>query len=259
MQWSLTQWQIDPGLATVRDPANLAKLPAVEREEWQRLWADVAAVIATDPVEQGRAHAARREWAKAIDHYARGLARGQTGEVWFEYAAQLLLSGDPPGYVKACDHLVDRVYGKPGGFATLLRGPRACTLAPDAVTDMFCCRGRLAEEGTPGLPRVLVPDRTRRLGVPSRPVPGGGAALRAESAGQPQAGARRSELEALPGWPAPRSTSARPRKARARAGHGPEVARSVWRRDAGPRGSGGGSAPAQLAGGRTACAARRKA
>src|SRR5207245_622231 len=65
VHWSLTQWQMDPGLATVRDPAKLAKLPAAEREQWQRLWADVAAVIAADPVEQGRAHAARREWAQA--------------------------------------------------------------------------------------------------------------------------------------------------------------------------------------------------
>ena len=29
------------------------------------------------------------------------------GHFWFEYAALLLLSGDRPGYVKECAHLVD--------------------------------------------------------------------------------------------------------------------------------------------------------
>src|SRR5438477_3425509 len=101
-------------------------------------------------------------------------------------------------------------------------------------------------EGTAGLPRILVTDRARRLGVPGRPVPGGGAALRAESAGQPQAGRGGLELAvAGPGPPAPRQG----RGGAALAGQGPGMARSVWRRDAGRRGSGRGAAPAQLAGG----------
>jgi serine/threonine-protein kinase len=45
---SLSAWQTDPALAGVRDPAELAKLPDAEREQWQRLWADVAALIAAD-------------------------------------------------------------------------------------------------------------------------------------------------------------------------------------------------------------------
>ena len=49
----LTSWQTDPALASVRDPAELAKLPAGEREQWQRLWADVAAQVAADPLVQG--------------------------------------------------------------------------------------------------------------------------------------------------------------------------------------------------------------
>jgi Tfp pilus assembly protein PilF len=99
--WSLKQWQMDPGLASVREPAKLAKLPAAEREEWQKLWADVAAGVAANPVEQGQAHAARREWARAADGYARALKHDPTdeGHFWFEYAALLLLSGDRPGYV----------------------------------------------------------------------------------------------------------------------------------------------------------------
>ena len=61
---------MDPELAAVRDPAKLAKLPAAERAEWQRLWADVSAIIAADPKEQSPAFAARRDWAKAADCYA---------------------------------------------------------------------------------------------------------------------------------------------------------------------------------------------
>src|SRR5262249_47365892 len=56
--WSPATWQTDPALASVRDPAPLAQLPEDERKEWQRLWADVAALLAADPLEQGQAHAA---------------------------------------------------------------------------------------------------------------------------------------------------------------------------------------------------------
>jgi tetratricopeptide (TPR) repeat protein len=143
--WSPASWQTDSALASVRDPAELAKLPAAEREQWQLLWADVAAQVAADPLGQGRAHAARRDWAQAADCYGRGLTRGPTdeGHVWFEYAALLLLSGDRPGYVKACSHLVDRC-GKAGGPRDYLVA-RACTLAPDAVADASL-PARLAEK-----------------------------------------------------------------------------------------------------------------
>jgi tetratricopeptide (TPR) repeat protein len=128
----LTFWQQDPDLAAVRDPQALAKLPQPEREQWQRLWADVESIRA-DPLEQGRAHAARREWARAGECYARALERAPTddGHLWFEYAAVLLLSGDRPGYAKACAHMIE-VCGKNGGPRPY-HVARACTLAPDAV------------------------------------------------------------------------------------------------------------------------------
>ena len=143
--WSPARWQTDSALASVRDPAELAKLPAVEREQWQLLWAGVAAQVAADPLEQGRAHAARRDWAQAADCYARALTRGPTddGHFWFEYAALLLLSGDRPGYVKACAHLVDRC-GKDKGPRSY-HVARTCTLFPDAVTDVSL-PARLAEK-----------------------------------------------------------------------------------------------------------------
>jgi hypothetical protein len=41
----LRHWQSDPDLAGVRDAPALASLPEAERGEWQRLWADVQALL----------------------------------------------------------------------------------------------------------------------------------------------------------------------------------------------------------------------
>jgi serine/threonine-protein kinase len=142
---SLTTWRTVADLADVRDQAPLAKLPAAERDEWRRLWADVDASLAADPLEQGWACSARRDWARAAACYARAIEGGAIGDghFWFEYAALLLLSGDRPGYVKACAHMIERC-GKDGG-PRAYHVARACTLAPDAVVDATL-PGRLAEE-----------------------------------------------------------------------------------------------------------------
>jgi serine/threonine-protein kinase len=142
--WSLTGWQTDPALAGVRDETALAKLPDAEREQWQRLWADVAALLAADPRSQVLAHLARREWGKAAECYKRALERDATddGHFWFEYAAVLLLSGDRKGYENACAHMVERC-GKAAGLRPY-HVARACTLAADAVPDASL-PGRLAE------------------------------------------------------------------------------------------------------------------
>jgi hypothetical protein len=42
---ALQHWQKDPDLASLRDKAALDKLPAAERDAWQRLWADVDALL----------------------------------------------------------------------------------------------------------------------------------------------------------------------------------------------------------------------
>jgi serine/threonine-protein kinase len=47
----LKLWQQDNRLATVRDPGARAKLPQAEREQWQRLWAEVETMLAADPLE----------------------------------------------------------------------------------------------------------------------------------------------------------------------------------------------------------------
>jgi serine/threonine-protein kinase len=45
----LQDWQRDPDLASVRDPAAVAKLPEADREAWNKLWADVAALLEQAP------------------------------------------------------------------------------------------------------------------------------------------------------------------------------------------------------------------
>jgi serine/threonine-protein kinase len=145
VSWSLAPWQTDPALASVRDRVALAKLPDAERQQWQRLWADVAALLAADPVTQGRAHAARRDWTRAAECYTRASKRSSPddGPFWFEHAAVLLLSGDRPGYVRVCARMVERCGGK-GSKLRAYYVARACTLAPDAVPEASL-PGRLAE------------------------------------------------------------------------------------------------------------------
>jgi len=46
VQQTLKHWQQDSDLAGIRDAAALAKLPAQERTACQKLWADVAALLA---------------------------------------------------------------------------------------------------------------------------------------------------------------------------------------------------------------------
>jgi tetratricopeptide (TPR) repeat protein len=46
VQQTLTHWQENPDLACIRDPGELAKLPADERKELVALWAEMAAVLA---------------------------------------------------------------------------------------------------------------------------------------------------------------------------------------------------------------------
>jgi formylglycine-generating enzyme required for sulfatase activity/tRNA A-37 threonylcarbamoyl transferase component Bud32 len=120
-------------LARVPRPASgPARQSDAERAEWQRHWAN-------------KGFAARQDWAKAADAYGRALQRSPTeeGQYWFEYAALLLLSGDRPGYTKACVHMIDKC-GKPGG-PRAYHVARACTLAPGAVADLSL-PGGLAEQ-----------------------------------------------------------------------------------------------------------------
>jgi serine/threonine protein kinase/Tfp pilus assembly protein PilF len=141
---ALAAWQTDAALAGVRERAALERLPDDERGQWERLWADVAAARADNPLDQARAHAARRKRGPAGECYARALRRAPTddGEVWFEYAAVLLLSGDRPGYARACAHMAARC--KPPDLRAY-HVARACTLDADAGADP-ARPGRLAQK-----------------------------------------------------------------------------------------------------------------
>jgi tetratricopeptide (TPR) repeat protein len=101
------------------------------------LWADVEALASAArprPLERGRAHAARREWAEAARHYDRAAVLGSAdGGFWFEHAAVLLLAGDHQGYARVCARLVERC-GKAPDLRPYLVA-RACTLAPNARED----------------------------------------------------------------------------------------------------------------------------
>ncbi len=117
--WSLATWLSDPALASVRDPAALAKLPDTEREAWQRLWTDVAASIAADPLEQGRERAAQRQWDRAVAGYARKLDARPDRErrLLVRVRRPVAPVGRPPGLRQACARMIERC-GKAGG-----RGP----------------------------------------------------------------------------------------------------------------------------------------
>src|SRR5208282_3914538 len=104
----------------------------------------------------------------------------------------------PAAAVRRSPGLGEGVY-PPGGPVWQGQGAVVVPRGPRLYPGPPCRGGHVAagppgREGTPGLPRILVTDRARRLGVPGRPVPGGGAAFRAESAGRPQAGRGGGEL-----------------------------------------------------------------
>jgi tetratricopeptide (TPR) repeat protein len=89
-----------------------------------------------EPLERGRAFAARREWSRAAACYAQVPDQDRQKEeshFWFEYAALLVLSDDVQGYREACAHMLKRCT-EPNPVRPYLAA-RACTLAPESVHD----------------------------------------------------------------------------------------------------------------------------
>jgi tetratricopeptide (TPR) repeat protein len=84
---------------------------------------------------QARAHADRKAWAKAADAYAQYLkdAQAPDGEIWFEYAAVQLLSGDRAGYCQSCKFMLKAT--TEDDLRAYLAA-RACTLASDPAVDV---------------------------------------------------------------------------------------------------------------------------
>jgi serine/threonine-protein kinase len=133
---ALRCWQWNQDLAGVRDEQALARLPTDERQAWETLWAKVATLAARDPVaklDEARAHVARREWDKAVKCYAERMELEPTddGEIWFEYAATQLLTGDRRGFRRTCAHMLARCQTAPQMHPYL--AARAYTLAPGST------------------------------------------------------------------------------------------------------------------------------
>jgi len=144
-------WRSEASFASIRDPEAILAWPPEQQAQCRALWrdvnalvmraeaaapsADVPAQIASDLLVQGRELVAQRDWAGAVNWYARTLARGPNddGHFWFEYAALLLLSGDRTGYRAACTVSIERC-GTPGG-PRAYHVARAGTLAADGAPD----------------------------------------------------------------------------------------------------------------------------
>jgi formylglycine-generating enzyme required for sulfatase activity len=79
-------------------------------------------------------HASQGDWKAAAAAYARALAALplEDGELGFEYAAVLLLSGDQAGYRKICEQMLQRSGRR---AVRPYHVARACTLAPGSVKD----------------------------------------------------------------------------------------------------------------------------
>jgi hypothetical protein len=103
--------------------------------------------VPADPRVAAR-FACRGEWDKAAAGYEGfyDTMPLEDGELAFEYAAVLLLSGDREGYRKQCTRMLERS-GKVMGSHSVrpYHVARACTLAPDSVKDA-ALPGKLAED-----------------------------------------------------------------------------------------------------------------
>jgi hypothetical protein len=49
IQATLAHWKEDPDLVSIRDAPELAKLPEVERKQWQRLWSEIETLLRRIP------------------------------------------------------------------------------------------------------------------------------------------------------------------------------------------------------------------
>ncbi|MBP3954878.1 protein kinase [Gemmata sp. G18] len=132
-------WLRNEDLIGVRDEPALAKLPAVERRNWQEFWQKAGSLGARDPAAkfaEARAYAARAEWKKAATCYAEGMELEPTNDddLWFEYAAAQLLAKDPSGHRRTCEHMLARC--QPAGPMRPYLVARAWTLAPATISDL---------------------------------------------------------------------------------------------------------------------------
>jgi serine/threonine-protein kinase len=138
-QRRMRHWLTNGDLAGVRARDALARLPDEERKQWEPFWSDVQKLVPRDSfvtLDRARACVGRKHWTQAAEIYGQLIqdTPNPDGEVWFEYAAVQLLSGDRSGYRRTCQQMLQAARG-PGKMRAYLVA-RACTLAPGAVDDL---------------------------------------------------------------------------------------------------------------------------
>jgi tetratricopeptide (TPR) repeat protein len=141
--------------AIAADPKNVNAQSGLAQALMRTSRQGEAALAARDPtalLDQGRAHVGRCEWKEAAACYATALDLEPTDDsnLWFEYAASQLLSGDRPGYRRTCARMLSRRQAAPRMRPYLVA--RACTLAPDSADDPALATRLSADElrGNPG-------------------------------------------------------------------------------------------------------------
>jgi tetratricopeptide (TPR) repeat protein len=134
---AVRSWLTNQDLAEVRDEQALANFPVQERQDWQRLWSNVAALAERDPItllDRARMHIRFCKWGEAAACYADrfDLEPSDDAEVWFEYAAAQLLAGDRTGYRRTCGQMLVRCQSSQCAPCLVAR---TCTLASDSHAD----------------------------------------------------------------------------------------------------------------------------
>lgn len=125
-------WLEDPAIISACN-GQLTK-PAADQEHWQKLWSDLKEGAARDNPDEllrnARISVSLSNWTSAVESYAElfELQPDQSGDVWFERAAVLLLANDLDGYRQASTHMLDS-QESPSRIRAY-HVARACTLAP---------------------------------------------------------------------------------------------------------------------------------
>jgi serine/threonine-protein kinase len=148
----LTNWQIDPGLATLREPDALDQLSGDEQKDWLAIWREVRDALrrgtnvhqtaalalnrssAVEPspsvlMRLGRLDAARLAWKKILK------ADPPDHPIWNGYAELCLFLGDEDGYRRARRALLER-FGNSADPYVAERVGRACLLLPATADEL---------------------------------------------------------------------------------------------------------------------------
>ena len=107
-------------------------------KEWQAFWADLIVLVPLNRfrfVYEAGAQASCKEWEKATENYARFVkdAPLSHSDVWYEYAAVQLLSGDRQGYRQTCQRVLAGACAVPAMRPYL--AARVCTLGTNSLED----------------------------------------------------------------------------------------------------------------------------